>query len=300
MDKRTFVVDGEYGRLDAYLAEITELSRSHVQKLIEGESVTLNGSPTKSKRSLKVGDVVTVEFPEPEGISLEPENIPLDIVYQDSSIAVINKQQGLTVHAGSGQKSGTLVNALLYHLDSLSGINGVIRPGIVHRIDKDTSGLLVVAKNDKAHLSLSSQIADKTCGRTYLALLSGILGKDEGRIETCIERSTRDRTMMMVSQSGRHAVTDFKVLKRYNAYTLCEFKLQTGRTHQIRVHSKYMGHPIVGDKVYGQKTCKFNIEGQLLHAFRLELNHPETGERMTFEAPLPDYFQRVINILDNK
>lgn len=300
MDKRTFVVDGEYGRLDAYLAEITELSRSHVQKLIECESVTLNGSPTKSKRSLKVGDVVTVEFPEPEGISLEPENIPLDIVYQDSSIAVINKQQGLTVHAGSGQKSGTLVNALLYHLDSLSGINGVIRPGIVHRIDKDTSGLLVVAKNDNAHISLSKQIADKTCNRTYVALLSGILGKDEGRVETYIDRSTRDRTMMAVSDRGRLAITDYTVLKRYSAYTLCEFRLHTGRTHQIRVHSKHLGHPIVGDKVYGSKVCKFNLDGQLLHACKLQLTHPVTGERMTFEAPLPDYFTRVIDILENK
>jgi len=300
MDKRVFVADGNFNRLDAYLAEITEFSRSHVQKVIDGGGVTLNGEVAKNKNAVKVGDVIQVEFPEPENISLEPENIPIDIVYQDSSFAVINKQQGLTVHAGSGINSGTLVNALLYHLDSLSGINGVVRPGIVHRIDKDTSGLLVVAKNDKAHLSLSSQIADKTCGRTYLALLNGVLGKDEGRIETYIERSSRDRTMMTVSDKGRYAVTDYRVVRRYKDYTLCEFKLQTGRTHQIRVHSKYLGHSVVGDKTYGAKTCRFNLNGQLLHAFRLELTHPETGERMAFEAPLPDYFKKVLDILEGK
>jgi len=300
MDKRLIVADGDFPRLDAYLAEVTELSRSHVQKLIEGGKVTVNGQTVKCKQPVKQGAVISVEIPAPEVISLEPENIPLDIVYQDSSIAIINKQQGLTVHAGSGEKSGTLVNALLYHLDSLSGINGVIRPGIVHRIDKDTTGLLVVAKNDKAHLSLSEQIADKTCGRTYLALLTGIVGKDEGRIETYIDRSTRDRTMMTVSNTGRLAITDFRVVKRYSAYTLVEFHLHTGRTHQIRVHSKHMGHPVVGDKTYGAKNCKFNLDGQLLHAFRLELNHPDTGERVTFEAPLPEHFQRVLDILDKK
>lgn len=298
MDNLIFVSDGNYPRLDAYLADNTEYSRSHLQKLIESGNVTVNSQTAKCKYSVKCGDVISVTLPEPEGISLEPENIPLDIVYQDSSIAVINKQQGLTVHAGNGVKSGTLVNALIYHLDSLSGINGVIRPGIVHRIDKDTSGLLVVAKNDKAHLSLSKQIADKTCGRTYLALLNGVVGNNEGHIETYIERSVKDRTMMAVSDKGRLAVTDYKVIKRYKEYTLCEFRLHTGRTHQIRVHAKYIGHPVVGDKTYGAKNCKFNLNGQLLHAFRLELTHPETGKRMTFEAPLPDYFVRVLNVLD--
>ena len=298
MDKRVFVADGDFARIDVYLAEAGEISRSHAQKLIEDGAVTLNGKIPLNKHPVKCGDVVTVEFPEPEEISLEPENIPLDIVYEDASIAVINKRQGLTVHAGNGVKSGTLVNALLYHLDSLSGINGVIRPGIVHRIDKDTSGLLVVAKNDKAHISLSKQIAEKTCGRTYLALLTGIVSKDEGHIETHIERSPKDRTIMAVSSKGRLAVTDYKVIKRYAAgYTLCEFRLHTGRTHQIRVHAKYMGYPVVGDKTYGAKNCKFNLEGQLLHAFRLELSHPDTGERMVFEAPLPDYFERVLNSL---
>ena len=294
------MADGSFPRLDAYLASVCELSRSHLQKLIDGGSVKVNGERAKSKRAVSPGDVIEVEFPMPEEISLQPENIPLDIVYEDDSIAVVNKPQGLTVHAGNGEKSGTLVNALLYHLDSLSGINGVIRPGIVHRIDKDTTGLLVVAKNDKAHISLAKQIADKTCGRTYIALLTGALKSDEGRVETYIDRSKKDRTMMAVSDTGRLAVTDYKVIKRYPAYTLCEFKLHTGRTHQIRVHAKHLGHPVVGDKTYGPKNCKFNLNGQLLHAYRLELNHPDTGERMTFEAPLPDHFANVLKILDGK
>ncbi len=301
MNKCVYVADGEFQRLDVFLAETAEITRSRAQKLIEGGNVELNGNAEKAKHPVRCGDVVSVVFPEPEEISLEPENIPLDIVYQDESIAVINKQQGLTVHAGNGEKSGTLVNALLYHLDSLSGINGVIRPGIVHRIDKDTSGLLVVAKNDKAHLSLSEQIANKTCARTYIALLTGVLSDDSGHIETLIDRSPKDRTAMAVSyDKGRLAITDYTVLKRYPEYTLCEFRLHTGRTHQIRVHAKYLGHPIVGDKTYGSKNQKFRLDGQLLHACRLELNHPETGQRMTFEAPLPDYFARVLEILDNK
>ena len=300
MDRRVFVADSEWGRLDICIAELLDVSRSHAKKLIDSGLVTVNSETAKSKRAVRLGDVIEAELPDPEEISLEPENIPIDIVYQDSSIAVINKPQGLTVHAGNGIKSGTLVNALLYHLDSLSGINGVIRPGIVHRIDKDTSGLLVVAKNDKAHLSLSRQIADKTCGRTYLALLTGVMPTDSGRVETCIGRSSRDRTMMAVTDEGRRAVTEYTVKKRYDGYTLCEFRLQTGRTHQIRVHAKYLGFPVVGDKTYGSKNCKFNLSGQLLHAFRLELNHPETGERLAFEAPLPDYFKRVLDILDNK
>ncbi len=300
MDRRIFIADEEFSRLDVCLATLTEMTRSRIQKLIDEGLVTVNGKQPKAKLKISVGDEISVIVPEPENVSLEPQNIPLDIIYQDESIAVINKQQGLTVHAGNGVKDGTLVNALLYHLDSLSGINGVIRPGIVHRIDKDTTGLLVVAKNDRAHLSLSSQIADKTCGRTYLALLVGVVGKDEGRIETYIDRSTRDRTQMCVSQSGRLAITDYKVLERFNGYTLCQFKLHTGRTHQIRVHAKYMGHPVVGDKAYGQKACKFNLQGQLLHAFRLELTHPDNGERMTFEAPLPDYFARVLSLLGSK
>ena len=222
----------------------------------------------------------------------------MDIVYQDEDVAVINKAQGVTVHAGNGTHGSTLVNALLYHLDSLSGINGVIRPGIVHRIDKDTSGLLVVAKNDAAHLSLSNQIKDKTCARVYYALVEGVVKTDEGEIETYIGRSDKNRTMMAVTDRGRKAITDYEVVKRYSAYTLIRFSLKTGRTHQIRVHCKYMGHPIVGDPVYGYKTQKFKLNGQLLHAEELSFNHPRTGERMTFTAPLPDYFEAVLKKLE--
>ena len=201
------------------------------------------------------------------------------------------------MHAGSGTNENTLVNALLYKLDSLSGINGVIRPGIVHRIDKDTSGLLVVAKNDKAHLSLASQIQNKTCSRVYVALLEGNLKSDSGVIDTFIDRSTKNRTMMAVSNSGRNAVTEYKVLKRFDGYTLCEFRLKTGRTHQIRVHAKHLGHPVVGDLVYGFKANKFNLKGQLLHAKELSFIHPTTNEKVTFTAPIPAHFENVLKKL---
>ena len=212
----------------------------------------------------------------------------------------MNKPQGMTVHLGNGNIDGTLVNALLYKLDKLSGINGVIRPGIVHRIDKDTSGLLVVAKNDKAHLCLSKQISEKTCKRTYLALLEGNLKDDSGTVTTYIGRSPQDRVKMAVvpPEKGKLAITDYRVEKRYSGYTLCRFDLQTGRTHQIRVHAKYLGHPVVGDRVYGIKKQKFNLNGQLLHAFKLTFVHPSTAEVMAFEAPLPDYFVEILNKLN--
>ncbi|MDE6105419.1 MAG: RluA family pseudouridine synthase, partial [Clostridia bacterium] len=231
--------------------------------------------------------------------TVKPENIPIEIIYEDGDFAVVNKPQGMTVHMGNGNTEGTLVNALLYKLDALSGINGVIRPGIVHRIDKDTSGLLVVAKNDKAHLSLANQIAEKTCRRTYLALLEGNLKTDSGTVTTYIGRSPTDRVKMAVvpPDKGKLAITDYTVIKRYEGYTLCRFDLHTGRTHQIRVHAKHLGHPVVGDTVYGIKKQKFKLEGQLLHAFRLALVHPTTGREMTFEAPLPDYFTDVLSKL---
>lgn len=284
-------------RLDVYLASETEYTRSHIKKLIEGGKVKVNGKIAVCKQIATVGDLIEIEEEELKELDLEPKNISIDIVYQDSDIAVINKEQGMTVHAGSGTKGDTLVNALLYHLDSLSGINGVIRPGIVHRIDKNTSGLLVVAKNDKAHLSLSEQIASKTCGRTYVALCEGKFKNDEGIIDTFIDRSSKDRTMMAVSSGGRRAITHYKVLKRYEGYTFVEFKLETGRTHQIRVHCKYLGNPIVGDDVYGYKNQKFKLNGQLLHAIKLELNHPSSGERMTFTCPMPSYFEEVLKKL---
>lgn len=287
-------------RLDVFLSEKLDKTRSAVKKLVDDGEITVNGNKVKAGRVLKIGEEISVNIPDPVKLDLEAENIPLDIIYQDKDIAIINKPQGMTVHAGNGTHGSTLVNALLYHLDSLSGINGVIRPGIVHRIDKDTSGLLVVAKNDAAHLSLSEQIKNKTCHRIYLALLEGTVKQNDGIIDTFIGRSDKNRTMMAVKDSGRRAVTHFKVLKRYKEFTFAEFKLETGRTHQIRVHCKYIGHPIVGDPVYGYEKQKFKLNGQLLHAWKLELSHPSTGERMSFEAPLPDYFQAVLQKLDKQ
>lgn len=301
MDKRYFTADEDYNRVDAFLSEnIPSFTRSSIKKIIEGGGALVNGAPVKASKNIKAGDVVEITIPDPAPLGVRPENIPIDIVYQDGDIAVINKAQGMVVHAGSGNTDGTLVNALLYHLDSLSGINGVIRPGIVHRIDKDTSGLLVVAKNDVAHVSLSKQIAEKTCHRIYVALLEGELKEDEGRIVTDIARDPSDRIKMAVvpTGKGKNAVTYYKVLKRYKGYTYTEFTLYTGRTHQIRVHAKHMGHPIVGDPVYGYKKQKFALKGQLLHAEKLILTHPASGKVMEFTAPLPDYFKNVLNSLE--
>ena len=299
MENKIIIAD-KSERLDVFLSEKLDKTRSAVKKLVDDGEITVNGNKVKAGRTLKIGEEISVNIPDPVKLDLEAENIPLDIIYQDKDIAIIDKPQGMTVHAGNGTHGSTLVNALLYHLDSLSGINGVIRPGIVHRIDKDTSGLLVVAKNDAAHLSLSEQIKNKTCHRIYLALLEGTVKQNDGIIDTFIGRSDKNRTMMAVKDSGRRAVTHFKVLKRYKEFTFAEFKLETGRTHQIRVHCKYIGHPIVGDPVYGYEKQKFKLNGQLLHAWKLELTHPSTGERMSFEAPLPDYFQAVLQKLDKQ
>ena len=299
MENKIIIAD-KSERLDVFLSEKLDKTRSAVKKLVDDGEITVGGNKVKAGRTLKIGEEISVNIPDPVKLDLEAENIPLDIIYQDKDIAIINKPQGMTVHAGNGTHGSTLVNALLYHLDSLSGINGVIRPGIVHRIDKDTSGLLVVAKNDAAHLSLSEQIKNKTCHRIYLALLEGTVKQNDGVIDTFIGRSDKNRTMMAVKDSGRRAVTHFKVLKRYKEFTFAEFRLETGRTHQIRVHCKYIGHPIVGDPVYGYEKQKFKLNGQLLHAWKLELTHPFTGERMSFEAPLPDYFQAVLQKLDKQ
>jgi 23S rRNA pseudouridine1911/1915/1917 synthase len=281
-------------RLDAYIASQTEFSRSHIKKITDEGLVLVNGKPQKGKYTVKEGDVVEFSLPELKPLDVKPVDIPLDIVYQDGDVALINKPQGMTVHAGNGTDDNTLVNALLFALDSLSGINGVIRPGIVHRIDKDTSGLLIVAKNDKAHISLASQIESKTCKRIYLALLHGKVKEDSGVIDTFLDRSSKDRTAYAVSNKGRRAVTDYRVVKRYEGYTLCEFSLRTGRTHQIRVHSKHLGNPVVGDKVYGPKKCPFNLNGQLLHAHSLTFVHPSTNEEMTFTCDLPEYFKNTL------
>lgn len=301
MDRRFFVAEENYKRLDVFLSErMEEFTRSRIKKLIDEGHVELNGKSAKAGTELRPGDEVAAEIPEAREYSVKPENISLDILYQDADFAVVNKPQGMTVHIGNGNTEGTLVNALLYALDSLSGIGGVLRPGIVHRIDKDTSGLLVVAKNDKAHVSLAKQIAEKTCHRIYLALLEGSVKADSGRIVTDIGRSPSDRLKMAVLPDGRGktAITDYEVIARYGSdYTLCRFTLQTGRTHQIRVHAKYIGHPVVGDPLYGFHRQKFDLKGQLLHAYKLILTHPTTGERMEFTAPLPDYFQGLLDKL---
>ncbi len=297
MEKTVITVDEQGIRLDVFLANKLDFSRSKVQKLLSDNKITVNGLSAKSKQLTCIGDEILVEIVEPTELEVKAVDIPLDIIYQDSDLAVINKQQGLTVHQGSGTGDETLVNALLYHLDSLSGINGVVRPGIVHRIDKDTSGLLVVAKNDISHLSLSKQIESKTCKREYLALLEGNLKTDSGRIETYISRSTKNRTMMAVSSSGRKAITNYQVVERNNGYTLCRFILETGRTHQIRVHAKHLGHPVVGDTVYGYKNQKFKLQGQLLHAYKLTFTHPTKNELVSFEAPLPEYFKQTLKKL---
>ena len=302
MDGRLFVAEENYKRLDVFLNEqLEEFTRSRIKKLIENGNVFVCGKPVlKAGAEIKAGEEVQIQIPDAVEYAVQAENIPIEIVYQDKDFAVVNKAQGMTVHAGNGNESGTLVNALLYALDSLSGIGGVLRPGIVHRIDKDTTGLLVVAKNDKAHLSLATQIAEKTCRRSYFALLEGDLKEDSGRVVTDIGRHPTDRLKMAVLPDGKGkiAVTDFEAVARFGQeFTLCKFDLQTGRTHQIRVHAKHLNHPIVGDPVYGYKKQKFKTNGQLLHAFRLELTHPSTGERMAFTAPLPPEFSEILKKL---
>lgn len=284
-------------RVDVFLNSAMGKSRSHIKNLIERSKVFVNDEIKKAGYVLKVGDEVAVYEDQARQLNLSAQNIPIDIVYEDGDIAVINKPQGMVVHPAAGSYDNTLVNALLYHLKSLSAINGVVRPGIVHRLDKDTSGLLVVAKNDEAHIDLQRQIANKTAKRFYYALVDGVVSKDEGVIETFIDRSQKDRKLMAVSRSGgRIATTLYKVVERFDRYTLMEYELKTGRTHQIRVHSKHIGHCVVGDLQYGGSN-KFDLKGQLLHARRLTLAHPKTGEQMTFDAPLPDYFERVLKIL---
>lgn len=297
--REVFIVKEENAgkRVDVFLSEVlTDITRSQIKKSIDDGLTLVNGKSTKSGKTLKNGDSVEFESKEYE-TDILPENIPLDIVYEDSDIAIINKPQGMTVHPAVGNFSGTLVNALLYHLkNNISDVGGEVRPGIVHRIDKDTSGLLVVAKNNKAHLSLAKQIATKTCKRTYLALVEGVVKNDKGTINKPIGRSLNDRKKMAIIFDGKPAVTHYTVLERFDSNTLMQFDLETGRTHQIRVHTKDLGHPIVGDKVYGFKNQKFNLNGQLLHAYKLVLKHPTTKKEMEFTAPIPDYFAKILKI----
>lgn len=285
-------------RLDVFLASETGWTRSQVKLQIDSDRVFVNGKTQKAGFLIKNNDKISLSFSKDVlDINAEPEDIPLNIIYEDEDFAIINKPQGMVVHPAPGAYNHTLVNALLFHFDGLSQSNNPIRPGIVHRIDKDTSGLLVVAKNDIAHASLAKQIAEHSCFRHYLALLEGNLKEDTGTVETFIARSKTDRKVMAVSSEGKKAITHYTVVKRFTNYCLVEFVLETGRTHQIRVHSKHLGHPIVGDKTYGIKNQKFNLEGQLLHAYKLELTHPTTGKRMQFECALPEYFEKLLNKL---
>ncbi len=297
---RSFIVQEENSgdRLDVFVGEVAQSSRSNAQKRIKKGLVTLNGkTEDKVSRTLKIGDNVSVTIVAPEPVELVPQDIPLDVVYQDEYLAVINKQQGLTVHPAGGSYTDTLVNALLYHIKDLSGINGDIRPGIVHRLDKDTSGLMVVAKNDFAHVNLSQQIASKECRRIYYALTEGVFKEDSGVIDQPLFRSKTDRKKIAVDPDGRQAITLFNVVERFAANTLVRFELKTGRTHQIRVHSAFIGHPIVGDKVYGFKKQRFDLNGQLLHSKEITFTHPKTGESMHFDSELPDYFRRILSVL---
>lgn len=288
-------------RLDSFVAENSTLTRSHAQKLVQGGSVTVDGAVvTKCSLVVKEDSVVCVTLLDEQSLDIPAQDIPLDILYEDSHMAVINKQQGLTVHPANGVNTDTLVNALLFHIKDLSGINGVLRPGIVHRLDKDTSGLLVVAKNDQAHVELQRQIQTKECKRIYWALVEGVVKQDQGIVNQPIGRCPTDRKRMDIVAGGRQAETHFTVLKRFDRYTLMQFELKTGRTHQIRVHSRFLGHPVVGDKTYGFKNCKFNLSGQLLHAKTISFTHPVSGEQMTFSAPLPSYFDKILQTLTNK
>ena len=292
-------VANEQIRLDVFLAKETGASRSNIKTVVESDGVFVNGVlRKKSGFELKEGDEVEFTLPEPKTLDVEPNSeIKLNIVYEDEHFAVINKPQGMVVHpASSYQKNDTLVNALLADLDKLSSINGVIRPGIVHRLDKDTSGLIVVAKTDDAHKSLASQIEKKTARRIYFGLCDGNFKEDNGTIDAPIARNKRDRKKMGIDPDGRRAVTHYTVLERFGKYTLVRFELETGRTHQIRVHSSHIHHPIVGDEVYGGSTALYK-NGQLLHARQLVLTHPISGEGMTFEAELPDYFENILEKL---
>lgn len=296
------VVDLENMRLDAYLSKkYSDLSRNTIQRLIEEGDVLVNNTKKKTSYKVQTGDVIEVNIPEVKETNIKPEEIPIDIVYQDDDIIVVNKPKGLVVHPANGNPDGTLVNAIMAICkDSLSGIGGELRPGIVHRLDKDTSGLLIIAKNDKAHINMSNQIKNREVKKIYIALVKGVIGEDEATIDMPIGRSTKDRKKMAVRKDGKEAITHFKVLKRYKKYTLLEVKIDTGRTHQIRVHMSEIGHPVVGDMVYSNGKNEFGVEGQMLHAKSLDFKHPVTGEQMHLESELPQYFKDVLKRLDKE
>lgn len=297
MEKLFFIIEKGGERIDKYLSEqLEDMTRSHIQKLIKENMVWVNGMAVKSNFKLSASDQIEVEIPELKEPDILPENIPLDILYEDQDILVVNKPKGMVVHPAPGHYTGTLVNAIMYHCkDNLSGINGVLRPGIVHRIDMDTTGSLLICKNDRAHQALAEQLKEHSITRKYHAIVHGRLKEDEGTIDKPIGRHPIDRKKMSVHcTNGREAITHYRVLKRFQQFTYIECQLETGRTHQIRVHMSSIGHPILGDQIYGPAKCPYKLQGQTLHAKVLGITHPTTGEYMEFDAPLPDYFQALL------
>ena len=287
-------------RLDKIVSELQEeLSRTAIQRMIEEGNILVNGNKVKTSYKVLEGDLITIKKEEPKETDLVPQDIPLNIIYEDNDILIINKEKGMVVHPGAGNPDGTLVNAIMAKCkDSLSGIGGEIRPGVVHRIDKDTSGLVIIAKNDKTHIDISEQIKNREVEKTYLALVRGNIKENEAVISMPIGRSTKDRKKMAVDKKGKEAITEFKVLDRYDGFTYIEVKIKTGRTHQIRVHMAEIGYPIVGDEVYSNGRNPFSVKGQMLHAARLGFVHPSTKEKVIFEAPLPEYFQNILGELN--
>lgn len=296
------IVKEENIRLDAYIAkEHNELSRAMIQKMLEDGNITVNGNKKKSSYKVKINDKITINNQEIKDTKIIAQDIPIEIVYEDSDIIVVNKPKGLVVHPANGNPDGTLVNAIMNICkDSLSGIGGEKRPGIVHRLDKDTSGLLIIAKNDKAHLNMSEQIKDRKVKKIYIALVRGVIEENEATINMPIARSKKDRKKMAVDKDGKEAVTHFKVLKRYDKYTLIEVKIDTGRTHQIRVHMSEIGHPIIGDEVYSNGKNEFDVKGQMLHAKSLDFTHPISGKKIHLEAEIPEYFKKILSICDGR
>ena len=300
--EKEYIIKEDGIRLDKAIAELDpDISRMTVQKLIEDDKILVNGKKEKASYKVKINDKIIIEFEKPKESKLKAEEIPLNVIYEDNDIIIINKEKGMVVHPGNGNPDGTLANAIMARCkDSLSGIGGEIRPGIVHRIDKDTSGIIIVAKNDKAHLNISEQIKEHKTTKTYLALVCGRVKENEATIDMPIGRSKKDRKKMAVDKDGKKAVTHFKVLKRYSDCTLLEVVIETGRTHQIRVHLSEIGYPIIGDYTYSNGKNRFDVEGQMLHAYKIKFKHPTTNKEVEYTAELPKYFKDILEKLDEE